>query len=143
MLTSRGVSKAIYEWAQGFDRYGSTLRLNSVVQTEGEASLVTSTALKTTEYIDGTVDRIVYFTLVLVEPWSEGVDDLNEHAITLGEEWLDWVANQAPANLPDLGEGREVIELATDDDAPVLVQVMDNALQAKYQFQAHLIYRTH
>lgn len=138
---SRGVSKAIFDWAQGFARYGATLRLNTVVQKPGEASLVTSTALRSAEYIDGTVDRTVYFTLVLVEPWSEGVDDLNEYAITLGEEWLDWVSAQAPDNLPDLGEGREVIELETDDDAPVLVQVMDDALVAKYQFQAHLVYR--
>lgn len=139
---SRGISKALYDWALGFERYSSRLRLNTITQKAGEAALVTSVANRSAEYIDGSVERIVYFSLILVEPWSEGVDTLNENAMTLGEEWLDWVSAQFPTNVPDLGETREVIELTTDDDAPILVQVSDNELVAKYQFQAHMIYRT-
>ena len=136
---SEGVSAALYEWAKGYGLEGLTL--NGLTTEAGERSLMTSAATTTREYISGAKERTVYFSLLLVEPWSELDDGLNPTAMQEGERWLDWVNAQMPSNAPDLGT-REVVELQTDDDAPVLVQVLPDAMVAKYQFQAHLTYRS-
>lgn len=136
---SEGISAALYEWAKGYGL--EDLTLNGLTTEAGERSLMTSAATTTREYISGAKERTVYFSLLLVEPWSELDDGLNPTAMQEGERWLDWVNSQMPSNAPDLGT-REVVELQTDDDAPVLVQVLPDAMVAKYQFQAHLTYRS-
>lgn len=137
-MATEGVSKALFEWAKGFGSYGSQLRLNAVTETEGGAFLVTSSGVTSQTFIDGTKDRTVYFSLVLVEPWSEDIDTLNTTAMQKGEAWLDWVSTTTTK--PDLGS-REVLEIAVDDETPVLVQVLSDETCARYQFRAHLIYR--
>lgn len=131
----RGAAKALLEWARGFDQF---LRLNVVCESEGDRALVTSTSVPDVRYIDGRVDKRLDFALVLVEPWSEGYDMLNSDAMAYGEAWLDWVyEHQEIEGLPG-----ELIELAPDDMEPVVVMVMADAMCAKYQFQAHVIYRS-
>lgn len=139
MSQASGISAAIYEWAKGYGLEGLTL--NGTTEEPGQRSLQTSAATTTTEYISGARERTVQFALVLVEPWSEMDDGLNSTALQEGERWLDWVNAQMPSNPPDLGT-REVVEIETDDDAPLLVQVYPDAMRAKYQFQAHIIYRS-
>lgn len=139
---SEGISAALFEWAKGDEELNlEGLTLNGTIDRPGTRSLQTSAASTTQEYISGTKERTAYFGLVLVEAWSEDDDGLNEDALAEGERWLDWVNAQWPENLPDLGDGREVVELATDDDAPLLVQVLPDQMVAKYQFQAHITYR--
>lgn len=142
MRASEGVSKALYDWAAGYEALSSPLRLNAPLERSGDATLATGAAVTVAEYIDGSTDRSVDFSLVLMAPWSEGLDGLNADALAEGEAWLDWVEAQWPENVPDLGEGREVIALATYDAAPLLVQVMPDGTTAKYQFKAHLDYRS-
>lgn len=142
MRGSEGVSKALFDWATAYESLGRPLRLNAPLERSGDVSLVTGAASTVAEYIDGRSERRVDFALVLMAPWSEGADGLNADALEQGEAWLDWVAAQFPTNVPDLGDGREVTDLATYDAAPLLVQVMPDATTAKYQFQAHLNYRS-
>ena len=142
MRSSEGVSKALFQWASGFPSIDRPLRLNAPLERSGDHCLATGPATTVSEYIDGTTERRVDFALVLMAPWSEGADGLNAEALAEGERWLDWVEAQWPDNLPDLGEGREVTALTTYDGAPLLVQVMPDATTAKYQFQAHLDYRS-
>lgn len=142
MRSSEGVSKALFDWATGFASSGAPLRLNAPLERSGDRCLVTGAATTTADYIDGRRERRMDFSLVLMAPWSEGADGLNAAALEEGERWLDWVEAQWPENLPDLGEGREVTQLTTYDGAPLLVQVMPDAVTAKYQFMAHLDYRS-
>lgn len=131
-----GVSDAIYEWARG---YYPNLRLNAILENIGDKALITSAGTPQKEYIDGSAEIQVDFTLVLVAPWSEGIDGLNRDALEEGERWLDWVREQGKLhNLPAI-DG--IVEVEVDDEAPVLVEVTQGALWARYQFQAHIIYR--
>lgn len=142
MRSSEGVSEALFQWAKGFPPIERPLRLNAPLERSGDHTLATGPAAVTAEYIDGRCERRVDFALVLMAPWSEGADGLNADALREGERWLDWVEAQWPDNLPELGEGREVTALTTYDGAPLLVQVMPDATTAKYQFSAHLDYRS-
>lgn len=132
---TEGVSRALLEWARGFD---PDLKLNVTCDQVGDRSLITSSAVAEHEYIDGTKDKRLDFALVLVEPWSEGSDTLNQEALELGEAWLDWV--QAQDEVP--GVPGAFVEVAPDDLEPYVVMVMSDSMTAKYQFQAHLIYRS-
>lgn len=137
---TRGVTNAVHEWAKGFG-FGGGLSLNAVCEELGDRALITSTGQRAATYIDGSVDRRLDFSFVLAAPWSDGIDGMNAEAMTEGEAWLDWVRSRAAEkDYPDLPNG-EVLELETDD-APVMVQVLPDTRMAKYQFSAHIVYRT-
>lgn len=130
-----GAARALLEWARGFD---PNLKLNAVCEAEGDRALVTSSASPSVRYIDGTVERRLDFALVMVEAWSEGCDALNSDAMAYGEAWLDWVWDHPEID----GLPGQLVELEPDDQEPVVVMVMADAMCAKYQFQAHLTYRS-
>lgn len=136
---AEGVSEALYNWAKDFD---SSLRLNASVEKNGDKALITSSGAVTQSFIDGTEERQINFALVLMAPWSEDSVELNSDALLEGEAWLDWVAEQYPTNVPDLGVSREVVDIDTDEEAPVQVEVFRDAQCAKYQFLAHMTYRS-
>lgn len=124
-------SEALLEWARGYD---PTLRLNAVVEHDGDRSLVTSAATTLIRYIDGSRDVEQSFSLVLVAPWSEGPDGLNASALAEGEAWLSWVASHPTV------EGLGDSEVYPYDEEPVLALVTADGLSAKYQFQARVAY---
>lgn len=134
------VTEAIFEWAKDFE-FGSKLKLNAVCENLGDRALITSVAERITTYIDNSQDKRALFSLVLVAPWSEGVDGLNLEAMEEGEAWLAWVHEQNRLRNFPVIENADVLEVDTDDETPVLVQVMPDTRQAKYQFQAHVLYR--
>lgn len=133
-MKNKGVAKALIKWAKGYD---PTLKLNAVCEHEGDRALITSSAVVSESYINGLTDKRLDFALVLIEPWSEHFDTVNEEALAYGEAWLDWVYANPISDFP-----YELLECEPDDLEPVIVQVMSDSLCAKYQFQAHVIYRS-
>lgn len=85
----------VLEWAKGWSGFDGYLKLNAIISTEGDATLVTD-AVDTADvtYIDGSSDRRFTFTLRLVMPWSDGFDSVNSDSMRRAEELYDWVQSQ-------------------------------------------------
>lgn len=142
-MNTEGKTAAVFEWLKTCPEVGELLKLNAVGMESGEKAVQTSAndaALR--EYIDGSADRRLTFALVAVADWSEGYDGVNAEAQALGERWLDWCAAQfAAGNVPDLGEGCEVLAVKPLQDSPTLAVVYQERRLAKYQLQLRLTYR--
>ena len=128
------VTESIYEWARGYD---PSLRLNALLEKDGDSCLLTGGSSIVSEYIDGTFQYRTDFSLVMMAPWSEGVDGLNQDAMERGEDWCGWVNSQFPSNVPALGH---VDELRAEETA-FLAQVLPDGMRAKYMFTCYVIWR--
>ena len=128
------ITSSIYEWARSYD---SDLRLNAVLERNGDMCLQTGISSIETEYIDGSYQYRTDFSLVLMAPWSEGIDGLNQDAMEKGEEWCAWVNAQFPTNIPELGH---VDELRAEE-TPFLAQVLPDGTNAKYMFTCYVLWR--
>lgn len=140
--STSGVARALLKWAKTYEGLPRTLHLNASNERSGDVALLTGSAAVEKEYIDGSEDRRIDFTLSIMTDWSEGADEINVDAMDMGEEWLDWVAAQEDAkNYPSLPKGLEPLQIAVDDQAPTLSMAYEASGLAQYQFAAHLIYR--
>lgn len=128
------ITSSIYEWARSYD---PDLRLNAVLERNGDMCLQTGISSIGTEYIDGSYQYRTDFSLVLMAPWSEGIDGLNQDAMEKGEEWCAWVNAQFPTNIPELGH---VDELRAEE-TPFLAQVLPDGTKAKYMFTCYVVWR--
>lgn len=128
------VTESIYEWAKSYD---PSLRLNALLEKDGDSCLLTGVSSIVSEYIDGTFQYRTDFSLVMMAPWSEGVDGLNQDAMERGEDWCGWVNSQFPSNVPALGH---VDELRAEETA-FLAQVLPDGMRAKYMFTCYVIWR--
>lgn len=128
------VTSSIYEWARGYD---PNLRLNAVLERDGDSCLQTGLSNIVEEYIDGSFQYRTDFSLVMMAPWSEGIDGLNEDAMATGEEWCEWVNSQFPDNVPALG----YIDELRSEETPFLAQVLPDGMRAKYMFTCYVVWR--
>lgn len=138
-----GKTEAVKAWLGGCPELGEYLKLNATEMQSGEVSMLTDYNTATLrEFIDGSKERAYTFGVALVKSWSSGFDGTNAEAMQFGEALADWLANQyAAGNVPDLGEGCEVVRIEPLQNVPTLSNVQQDEQLARYTFQARIIYR--
>lgn len=132
-------TEIVTEWAKGWPELQGYLKLNSLVSENGDKSINTvSNELLVQKYINGQAKRELLFSLAYVKDWSDGFDDINQAAMSLGESWIEWVEEQnerkAFPNLPNV-ESVEPLQ-----NIPTLAMVYEQDSLAKYQFQCKIAY---
>lgn len=133
-------TKAVFEWAKGWDGLDGYLKLNAIISQDGEASIDPGASDEVIEtYIDGTKDRAYTFDLRIVVPWSSGTNEVNMEAQELASDWYDWVERQYPANVPDW-PGAEITGIVPDFNIPSLNAVYQNDGLAEYVIEATIYY---
>lgn len=136
-----GKTQAVVDWLKTYPQLDDYLKLNAVDLEAGERSVQTVyNDAQVSEFIDGTTVRTYTFALVLVADWSDGFDGVNSEAQSFGDEWLDWVAAQFPANVPDFGENCTIKAIRPLQNIPALAAAYQEEQLARYQFQAAITY---
>lgn len=137
-MNRRDKTEAVIKWAKTWSQLDEYLKLNAILTEDGEASLNTIGTEKTGElFIDGTPKYLEYtFMFKMVLPWSDGYDDINADAQKLMEGWMDWVDDQFPDNVPDIGEVESIEAVASD---PTIMVYQEESL-AEYNFICKIRY---
>lgn len=137
-----GKTKAVMNWARGWPELKGYLKLNAIdTETVGDAAVMPiSDDLAVREWIDGTADRVFTADLRMVLSWSDGFDDINEEAVRLMESWMEWVAEQYPRNVPDLGEAARVTAIEPVQNMPEPSMIYAESQTAEYSFLARISY---
>lgn len=138
---NEGKTKAALEWAKTWPHLNDFLKLNSIlISEENDASLVpvpNSTA-DDEPFIDGTARHRRIFMFRIVLPWSDGYDPTNLQAEKLATDWMDWVNEQYPSNIPDWPNA-DIEEIKALSDTPA-IQISQEESLAEYNFQARITY---
>lgn len=143
MDTAKIKNKAqkLLEWAKGWPNFDEYLKLNALVNKDGDASLnIVVNDRVVTEYIDGSAIRNYTFQLKMVTPWSPGFDKVNVEAERLVSGLHDWVNEQYPDNVPDW-EGASIISIETENNAPSLDVVYEQDELAEWSVLAVVNYK--
>lgn len=131
---------AVRDWAAGFPGCGGLLKLNALVEQDGDSALqAEATDVVTRSNIDGSEEREVTFSLLTVLPWSEGHDGINAEASERAEQWCDWCAAQWPRNVPDM-PGCEVTGIEPVYATPDLYAVNETERVAVYRLSVKIRY---
>lgn len=134
-----GKTNAALEWAKTWDELDGLLKLNAILNEDGDAGFTTSyNDAQGEPFIDGTARHEYIFGLRLVLPWSDGHNKINAEAELLMEKWRDWVDEQFPHNIPNW-EGAEIEGIFALYDVPAIMVYQEDSL-ATYDFQAKIIY---
>lgn len=133
-----GKTKAAVEWAKTWPELNEFLKLNAILNEDGDASFNTAfTSTQGIPYVDGTAQRDYIFMLKMMLPWSDGHDPINEQANALMEKWRDWVDEQFPKNVP--AWDCEIDGITALYDVPAVTVYQEDSL-AEYSFQAKITY---
>lgn len=131
-MNSRGKAKAIQVWAGGCPSI-KRLKLNSVRMVNGELSIVTDVDERCiVQYIDGSEQRRMTFTLAAVMPWSDGRDDMNATALDAVNDFIDWASVQFPANVPDFGQDCIITAVEPLQNQAGIAEVSEKDSAARY-----------
>lgn len=137
-MKMEGKVAAALEWAKTWPELNEFLKLNAILNEDGEASFNTASSSTQGEpFIDGTAKREFIFMLKMVLPWSDGYDPVNEQANALMEKWRDWVDEQFPENIPKWD--CEIEDIRALSDVPSLTVYQEDSV-AEYNFQAKITY---
>lgn len=130
----------LLDWAKGWDGFDGYLKLNAIVNEEGDSSLnIIVNDKEVQRYIDGTADRQFTAQFKMILPWSDGFDLVNSAAYKTMAELLDWVDDQFPENVPDWG--CDITGITTVENAPALDFVNEQDSLAEYSFQVLIDYK--
>lgn len=137
-MKRREKTDAVIKWAKTWPHIDEYLKLNAILTDNGEASLNTIGTEKVGDlFIDGTPKYHDYtFMLKMVLPWSDGYDDINADAQRLMEEWMDWVDEQWPENVPEIGTVEAIDAVASE---PTIMVYQEDSL-AEYNFICRIRY---
>ena len=140
-MKMEGKTDAALEWAKGWEKLDGFLKLNALINQEGEATFTTAYNDRiVTKYNDGTAKREYTFQLRLIAPWSDGYDSTNIEAERLATEWYDWVSAQYElGNVPDW-DGANIESIEPINNAPALNAVFQEDSTAEYVIQAIITY---
>lgn len=140
-MSMAGKTEAAFEWAKGWHELDGFLKLNALINKDGEATFSTAYNDRALiEYNDGTAKRQYTFQLRLIAPWSDGYDSVNIEAERLATEWYDWVAEQyEKGNIPEW-DGAEITAIEPVNNAPALNAVFQEDSTAEYIIQAIIEY---
>lgn len=131
----------LIEWAKGWDGFGGYLKLNALVNEEGDASMnVVANERVVVQYIDGSAIREYTAQFKLVTSWSAERDPINAEAERYLCGLVDWVNDQFPDNLPDW-PGATITDIHTQNNAPSLDFVHEQDELAEYSINVIITYQ--
>lgn len=138
---AKNKAQKLLEWAKGWPDFDGYLKLNAIVNEDGDASLnVVVNDRIVVEFIDGTAIREYTFQLKLITPWSAGYDSVNIDAEKLVASLHDWVDEQFPNNVPEW-EGADIMAIETVNNTPSLDFVREQDELAEWSVLAVITYK--
>lgn len=142
MLSLKEKTNKVIEWAKGWDGFNGYLKLNALIASDGEATIVTdATDNVLTEYINGDAIRQYYFNLRMVMPWSSGFDQTNQDSMAVAVQLYDWVEEQnATGNYPDWGDDALITEIANTQSQPQVNFIYEEDGLAEYLIACRIEY---
>ena len=134
--------KIINDWLKQYEPVGSWLYFNSTPVELGATSMNTLPSSQTKEYIDGSKDVTLSFTVNMVREYdSGGTSDINTEALDESCQFANWIKEQNDSlNYPEFGDKMYVKEIKVLSTVPSLA-VNQTAQLAQYSFNARLVYR--
>lgn len=133
--------KLINEWLKQYEPIGSWLYFNSTPVELGTTSMNTLPSSQTKNYIDGSKDVILLFTINMVKSYDEGTSDINMDALDEVCQFTDWIREQNDnLNYPVFGDNINVTKVEVLSTVPSLA-INQTAQLAQYSFNARLIYK--
>ena len=135
----KGKPKAVKEWALSCPSIDA-LKVNATVMGADEKSIIFQTNERSVvEYIDGSAERELMFSLDYVLPWTDEDDGVNEEALDAVNSWIEWVSEAYPDNVPDFGDSCTIMAVEPNQNMSELVEVSQGL--ARYQLSAVIRYR--
>lgn len=133
-------AEKLLEWAKEWPEFDGYLKLNALVNKDGDASLnIVVNDRIVTEYIDGSAIREYTFQFKVITPWSDGFDPINLQSEKLVASLHDWIDEQYPKNKPDW-EGANITAINTLNNAPSLDFVREDDELAEWSIEAIITY---
>lgn len=134
----KGKPKAVKEWALTCPAIDA-LKVNATVIGLDEKSILFRTQDRSiVDYIDGSAERELLFSFDYVLPWTDEDDGVNEDALDVVNAWIEWISEQYPGNVPDLGPECTIMAVEPNEDMAELAEVMDGL--ARYTLSAKIRY---
>lgn len=134
----KGKPKAVKEWALSCPSIDA-LKVNATVMGADEKSIIFQTNERSVvEYIDGSAERELIFSLDYVLPWTDEDDGVNEEALDAVNSWIEWVSEAYPDNVPDFGDSCTIMAVEPNQNMSELVEVSQGL--ARYQLSAVIRY---
>lgn len=134
----RGKPKAVKEWALSCPSIDA-LKVNATVMGVNEKSIIFQTNERSVvEYIDGSAERELIFSLDYVLPWTDEDDGVNEEALDAVNAWIEWVSEAYPSNVPDFGSRCTIIGVEPNQNMTELAEVGQGL--ARYTLSATVRY---
>ena len=134
----KGKPKAVKEWALSCPSIDA-LKVNATVMGADEKSIIFQTNERSVvEYIDGSAERELIFSLAYVLPWTDEDDGVNEEALDAVNSWIEWVSEAYPDNVPDFGSRCTIMAVEPNQNMSELVEVSQGL--ARYQLSAVIRY---
>lgn len=134
----KGKPKAVKEWALSCPSIDA-LKVNATVMGADEKSIIFQTNERSVvEYIDGSAERELMFSLDYVLPWTDEDDGVNEEALDAVNSWIEWVSEAYPDNVPDFGDSCTIMAVEPNQNMSELVEVSQGL--ARYQLSAVIRY---
>lgn len=133
-------AEKLLEWARQWEGFNDYLKLNALVNAEGDASLnVIANDRVVTQFIDGSAIREFTAQFKLVTAWSDGYDNTNVEAQNYLSGLIDWLNDQYPENVPSWPDAA-ITKIETQDNAPSLDFVHEQDELAEYSVQVIITY---
>lgn len=103
--------------------------------------IITDSIFRTQEYIDGSCEKNMLFTLRASLPYSEEKDGENMANLAIFDEFISWVEQQeAAGKYPDLGEGRTAFSITVNRETPTFASINEDGTEAEYSFGIEITY---
>ena len=133
--------KIINEWLKLYQPIGSWLYFNSTPVELGTTSMNTLPSSQTKQFVDGSKNVVLLFTIRMVKSYDEGTSDINMEALDESCQFTNWIKEQNDSlNYPEFGDKMYVKEIKVLSTVPSLA-VNQTAQLAQYSFNARLVYR--
>jgi hypothetical protein len=131
--------KALKDWLSDYIGSDQWIDFNTSEANIGNTSLNTVTGdTKLKEYVDGSYDAALTFSISVVKMYDTEQSDLNMDAMDEMTELMSWIDDDTPS-LPDFGEGYIVTDVSILDITPA-VDVMPDSALAVYTFYGKVYY---
>lgn len=136
------IFEIINDWLKQYEPIGSWLYFNSTPVELGATSMNSLSNSSKREYIDGSVDYTILFSVHMVKSYDEaGTSDTNLYELNEINQFTDWIREQNKLkNYPELIENCTVQDIEVLTTIPSIAINKENQL-ARYSFSAKLIYR--
>ena len=133
--------KIINEWLKLYEPIGSWLYFNSTPVELGTTSMNTLPSSQTKQFVDGSKNVTLLFTIRMVKSYDEGTSDTNMEALDEVCQFTNWLRQKNDAKeFPELGEYLTTESVEVLSTVPSLAVDPTNQL-AQYSFNARLVYK--